>query len=784
MIDHSTCASLARDRTVMRNPTVQALLGTSILASLLIAGISPTFAQDSGVPSATQVTMLQRLVVTATRSTKRVLDVPATITVIGKDQLDQRVVRDIQDLVRAEPGISVDRQTSIANPFGQLTGFTIRGMTGNRVQMLVDGSRVQERITDGSRDFIDPFNMKAVEIMRGPNSVLMGADALGGTVAFRTKDPSDLLDGANKPWAVEIRTAFDSFDNSWRKQITGAYDFGPVQVLGSFGHLSATEAKLSNADADGAPWAACPRPAYFRCDELYPADTSAYNGLVKMVTTPNQDHEIKLTGEFFDRNTVIQQIWDSGAASSGVPTTTGYVSSSYPRELDMTRYRLAVEHNWQVDAPWLDSVKWQLSYSPQQRVTNSTSNRVYANRTQKVYQLRDYSERFLEADLQLVSSFDAGPTNHTLTYGFDGDISKSNYEGRNETYSSLTGATVIAVNQGFAFPKVETVRADLFIQDEIKAFDDRLTITPGLRLATYSITPDEAYVSLPGYTPEQVNSTELIKKLSLQYELTEDFSVYAAYGEGFKMPNAQQLFQSSTTSVAALNDTTLIPNPDLRPESVRNYEAGFRGEFDDGWFSVSGFYSEYSDFIRGLQNVPGSPINPATGSAFAIWSDNVEDVDLYGIEVGGEYEFYENIFASGSLTWQRGNQKVSAGAATTPFDGAVPLTAVLGLRYEMPDNGLEFELLTTLASGVTRRADPAAFKPSGYALLDGYVTWKPTENVEINFGVQNIFDTTYFPNTLTGYAANQTNAAVQAQNPLSAQVGPGRTFKLGTSLKF
>lgn len=784
MIRHTTRASSAGDSNAMRNRSLRALFGSTILASVLFSGVTLTFAQSATTLSAAQVTLLERLVVTATRSTKRVLDVPATITVIGKDELDKRVVRDIQDLVRHEPGVSVDRQTSITNPWGQLTGFTVRGMTGNRVQMLVDGSRVQERITDGSRDFVDPFNMQAVEIMRGPNSVLMGADALGGTVAFRTRDPSDLLEGSDKPWAVEVRTAFDSFDNSWRKQITGAYDFGAVQVLGSFGHLSSTEPKLANADPDGAPWAACPRPAYFRCDALFPADTSAYNGLVKMVITPNADHEIKLTGEFFDRNTMIQQIWDSGAAASGIPTNMAYVSNAYPRELDMTRYRLAVEHNWQVNAPWLDSVKWQVSYSPQKRVTNSTSYRTYANRTQTVANLRDYSERFLEGDLQLVSSFDAGPTSHTLTYGFDGDISNSDYIGTTTTWRS-DGVIVAPVdNAGFAFPKVETIRADFFIQDEIKAFDDRLTITPGLRLANYSITPDADYVSLPGYTPHEVNSTELIKKLSLQYQLNDDFSVYAAYGEGFKMPNAQQLFQSSATSIAALNDTTLIPNPDLLPESVRNYEAGLRGEFDNGWFSVSGFYSKYSNFIRGLQNVPGSPINPATGSAFAIWSDNVEAVDLYGIEVSGEYEFYENIFATGSLTWQRGTQQVSAGSATTAFDGAVPLTAVLGVRYEIPEHGLELELLTTLAAGPTERSDPEAFKPEGYALLDGYVTWKPTENVEINFGVQNIFDTAYFPNTLTGYAANQTNGPVQAQNPLSAQVGPGRTFKVGTSVKF
>jgi hemoglobin/transferrin/lactoferrin receptor protein len=101
----------------------------------------------------------------------------------------------------------------------------------------------------------------------------------------------------------------------------------------------------------------------------------------------------------------------------------------------------------------------------------------------------------------------------------------------------------------------------------------------------------------------------------------------------------------------------------------------------------------------------------------------------------------------------------------------------------MPEHGLEFELIGTLAAGPTERADPAAIKPDGYALLDGYVTWKPTENVEVNFGVQNIFDTRYFPNTLTGYA-NSAISSVAGVNPLESQVGPGRTFKVGTTVRF
>src|SRR5690606_23872509 len=140
-------------------------------------------------------------------------------------------------------------------------------------------------------DFVDPWNMKAVELIRGPNSVLWGADALGGTVAFQTRDPSDLLEGSDKPWAVEIKTSFDSFDNTFRKQVTGAYDFGDFEVLGSFGNLPAHGPAVSHADPDGGLWQ-CPRPDYFPRHELFPSEIEAYNGLLKGVWTPNDDHKL------------------------------------------------------------------------------------------------------------------------------------------------------------------------------------------------------------------------------------------------------------------------------------------------------------------------------------------------------------------------------------------------------------------------------------------------------------------------------------------------------------
>lgn len=210
-----------------------------------------------------QTISLDQITVTATRGEKQILDVPGTVSVITRQDLEQRITRDTQDLVRYEPGVIVNRQTSGTDPFGNYGGFTIRGVGGNRVQMQVDGSRVIERITDGNRDFVDLPFLKNVEIVRGPGSVLWGADALGGIVAYRTLDPQDLLKGRkDKPWAVKLDSSYDSFDRSLVKTGVAAYSFSPAfEAIVGVSHRSAQEgssARLApTADAGAARCRRC-----------------------------------------------------------------------------------------------------------------------------------------------------------------------------------------------------------------------------------------------------------------------------------------------------------------------------------------------------------------------------------------------------------------------------------------------------------------------------------------------------------------------------------------------
>lgn len=743
---------------------------------MLTAAPSTAFAQGASEQEGGVV--LDPITVTATRQTRQILDVPETVTVIGREQLDEQQTRDTQDLVRYVPGVIVDRQTSGTNPFKTYTGFTIRGVSGNRVQMQVDGFRVQERITDGTRDFVDLSTVKAVEIVRGPGSVLWGADALGGIVAYRTLDPDDLLAGATKPWAMRLHTGFDSFDNSFSKSAAFASQISPtLQGLVIVNQKTSSEPKLGNARADGGIWG-CPQepPTAFRflpCNRFDPQSTTSWNVLAKTVWRPNADHTVKQTGEYFDKDTDVNQLYDFGVTSSGI------TNGRYDREQILSRQRLSLEHQWHVGSPLLDAVRWQIGYSPQKRELNGDRMQTLANGDlRRTISTLDFTEEFMQADVQLTSRFAFAGTRHVITYGFQGDQTKSDYFREDRATNLTTGVTTITRGGGFNFANATTRRADGYIQDEISLFGDRLTITPGVRFATYKIDPrpDENYVPVPGAEPEIVESRKWSPQIGAILKMTDMTSLYARYAEGFKMPTAEQLY----TSLPSIG-FNLVPNPDLKPESVRSYEAGVRFKLPKGYVSVGAFYADYTDFIQNFVPVP----NTAGDLTYA----NLSSVKLHGVEIYGQYLLSENLRANFAASYQVGDQVASPGATKMPFDGATPLNGTLGLRYAMPDYKLEFEGVVIAGAGVERASTAAKYLPAGYAVFDSFLTWKPFNNVTLRAGVLNIFDTRYFPaSVVTGYNRVPTcttpGNCVSAVNPLELQVAPGRTFRVGMQIDF
>lgn len=718
--------------------------------------------------SASPAFTLDQITVTATRGEKQVLDVPGVVNVISRQELDERMTRDMQDLVRYQPGVSVNRLTSGTDPFGNLDGFTIRGVGGNRVQMQVDGSRVIERITDGNRNFVEMPFLKSVEIVRGPGSVLWGADALGGIVAYRTLDPQDLLKGKDKPYAVRLDAGYDSFDRSFTKTGIAAFRLTPaLEAIVGLSQKTAEEAKLSRARADGGRWG-CPVPSlrYLGCDTLNPLDSTVWNAFGKIVFSPTTDHTFKLTGEYFDNSSKVNQLWDYNVLASGLR------NGPYIRDEVKSRQRIAFEHQWDVGTSFLDSIRWQASFSPQKREVTNNRYQTQTNNQQRFTRgFLDYSEQFSQLDIQAKSSFALGSSFHRLTYGFQGDVTKTDYERRDDVRNMSTGVTTTTIAGGFNFANATTTRYDFYLQDEIELLNGRWTITPGVRYANYKIDPSigPGYVIVPGKAPREIDSHKLIPQVGTIFKLDETYSLYARYAQGFKMPTAQQLYTS-----LPMGTQNLIPNPDLKPESVTSYEAGIRGRFDNGWFSVGVFHADYKDFIQNF-----APILGSTDLTYR----NLSSVKISGIEASAEWKFHERWLANVALSYQYGTQKADAGALTTPYNSITPFTAVAGLKYLMPEYGLEAEVIGTFGAGVTRASAPTIFKPAGYTVFDAFLNWKPTSYITVRGGVQNIFDRRYFSNVYN-FDKVPASAAVAATNPLELQTAAGRTFKLAASVEF
>ena len=160
---------------------------------------------------AQSVTALPEVAVTSDKVEGTTYDSPSTISVHTEKDIDRQNIHSPSDLVRDEPGVSVGNQPAR----GGATNYVIRGIGENRVRVEVDGVKVPDfpgtNIGAGTytRDFIDFDTLKRVEIVRGPASALYGSDAIGGVVAFVTKDPGDYLALVNKNWFVSEKAGFD-----------------------------------------------------------------------------------------------------------------------------------------------------------------------------------------------------------------------------------------------------------------------------------------------------------------------------------------------------------------------------------------------------------------------------------------------------------------------------------------------------------------------------------------------------------------------------------------------
>ncbi|MGE5566794.1 MAG: TonB-dependent receptor plug domain-containing protein [Parcubacteria group bacterium] len=135
-------------------------------------------------------TQVNEVIVTATRLPAFVEETPS-VHVIGREEIENRQAVFAPDILDTVPGLSVFRNGAFGGP----ASVSIRGASTDKTLVLIDGVPVNDPSTPaGTYDFsgLDLADVDRIEILSGPQGSIWGSDAIGGVIAFSTRELNGL----------------------------------------------------------------------------------------------------------------------------------------------------------------------------------------------------------------------------------------------------------------------------------------------------------------------------------------------------------------------------------------------------------------------------------------------------------------------------------------------------------------------------------------------------------------------------------------------------------------
>ena len=182
--------------------------------------------------SAGEASVLEDVVVSATRTPTILSKLGSSVTVITSEEIEARQQSQVIDVLRSVPGVDVVQ----TGPTGGSVSIFMRGTTRGHTLVLIDGVEFRDvSNTDGSAELANlaTDNIERIEVVRGPQSVLYGSDAIGGIINIITKK------GGKKP------TGYVSVE-------AGSYSTKRGVAGGSFGNdFVTTSLTVSSTETDG-----------------------------------------------------------------------------------------------------------------------------------------------------------------------------------------------------------------------------------------------------------------------------------------------------------------------------------------------------------------------------------------------------------------------------------------------------------------------------------------------------------------------------------------------------
>ena len=701
----------------------------SALLALTLLALATALGAEEATEDAAEAE--ETITVVATRTERSLDDVAATVAVKTAEHMERELARDIADLVRFEPGVTVG---GTGSRFG-LSGFNIRGIGGNRVLTLIDGIRVPDEFSFGPflsarRDFVDIDSLARAEIARGPISSLYGSDALGGVVALTSLSPRDRL--GERPVGASFKGGYSSADDSLAATVTAAGQADNIAASVLYTNRSGTE--TANAASLGGTGAGREQP------DPQQAETDNLNA--KVAFTPFEAHQFTLGFDRYTSDARSRILSDYGSVVFGTTVNT--------RDADDTRSRQRWSLNYRhsgalVIADRVDATLYSQRSETEQRTDERRTTP--ARMAQTRVRLSTFDQKVSGGWLQLGRAFRLAGTDHLVTYGADYTLTK-NASVRDGGTFDASGAP----QREFSplptrdFPLTDTTQFALFAQDEIALADGRLTLSPGLRFDSFDAdaSADAIYLSgNPGSpTPEDYDDAQVTAKIGAVYAFSDAISAWGRYSQGFRAPPYDDVNVGFTNFLGGYKT---IANPNLESERSGGVEAGLRLGTGSASAEVAVFRNDYENFIESFALAPAflrsGGIDPADGMR-TFQSVNREEVVIQGLELRASMDIGNGFAARAALAYADGNDE----QRDEPLDSVEPLTGVFGLAYSAANGRWGTELIWTLAQG----KDPDDVNstsmrptPGGYGVVDLLAHVDVGTRSRLYLGLFNIGDKTY-----------------------------------------
>ena len=710
-------------------------LMTSGLALALAS--SPAFAQD----------LDDEIVVTSLRQAYQgdfaILEIPG-----AELDLDQQILEDLNvtDLVTAlDLSASVSRQ----NNFGGLwNAFAIRGFVGDEnlpSLYLVNGFNAGRGFA-GPRDI---SGVESVEILKGPKAALFGRGEPGGTVNLVTKRPTFETAG-------ELKLTGGSFDF-----YRGDADFttpisenaairlvGFYEDAGSFRDTVETE-----------------RWGFFPSIAFEPTDNT------QIV------YELELSEQEIPFDRGIPAI-ENELGAVDIETFLGEPSED-PYDASVTGHQIELQHDFSDDWSALIGFNYRdTSLEGFDTAATLSGFRQFLTRDGETLsrerRSRDYNAEYFVLRGEVAGEFETGSIRHRVILGadydqFDNDQVFVRFRGGGvldrlpEDAPDLLPINVFnpVFGQFDPLPEPNVTLADrlettesfgVFVQDQI-SLTDQLDIRLGLRFDDYS----QDLENRASDTTAEASNTRVSPQVGVVYEVNDQLSVYASYGENFRP--------------FTLADTA---GNDLDPNVSTSLEAGVKfGLFDGALNGVATvFQVDQGNILAVDDRFSAMPAGSAESQGFELdlngqITDSIDFWLSYAyIDIGTEEDFNDPNFGAtieaGTRLINVPDHQLSLQIAKDFHENGLPLRAGGGLLYVG-------ERLGQFGDFFGQNEEFGEFELPDYITFRAFVEYNVTDAISARIDVDNIFDEDHFLNSFAS---------------LWVQPGEPRRFKASLAYRF